>query len=247
MKSSSKENQSLETAIPDVAATDSIKSASKGRVKLRKMILKIPKKVFYPLVAALVVLLGIGAMFVATSANTFTTDNAKVTSQMYTLMPSTSGKLLEWNVSVGDIVSKGQLLGRQEVLPGIFSPIDGTVVKSDYTLGQSVTPQNTLAVVADTDNMYIGVNIEETEIMKIALGQKVDVKIDAYGSKKFRGTVTEIDSATQTYFSSGLSSFSTSGTYTKVTQLIPVKVNIENPDNLPMMFGMNCNVKIHLN
>ena len=120
-------------------------------------------------------------------------------------------------------------------------------MKSDYSIGQSVTPQTTLAVIADTDNMYIGVNIEETDIMKIAVGQKVDVKIDAYGNRKFSGTVSEIDSATQTYFSSGLSSFSTSGTYTKVTQLIPVKVTIENPDKLPMVFGMNCDVKIHLN
>lgn len=245
MKNSTKENPSNNAETQVVAET--AETPAKPKKNLKNLISKIPKKIFYPVIAVLVILLGIGAMFIATSANTLTTDNAKVTAQMYTLMPSTSGKLLEWNVSVGDIVSKGELLGRQEVLPGIFSPIDGTVVKSDYKLGQSVTPQNTLAVIADTENMYIGVNIEETDIMKLELGQQVDVQIDAYGNRKFKGTVTEIDSATQTYFSSGLTSFSTSGTYTKVIQLIPVKVTIENPDNLPMMFGMNCTVKIHLN
>ncbi len=94
--------------------------------------------------------------------------------------------------------------------------------------------------------MYIGVNIEETDITKVAVGQKVDVTIDAYGGRVFSGKVTEIDSATQTYFTNGLTSFSTSGDYTKVTQLIPVKVVIDNPDELPMLYGMNCEVTIHL-
>lgn len=218
-----------------------------GKTKNPKKILaKIPKKIFYPLIAILVLLVCIGGMWTFNSFTTFTTDNAKITAQMYQIMPVTNGKLLEWNVSAGDMVSKGQLLGRQEILPGIFSPIDGTIIKSDYKSGQSVSAQNPLAVIADTDNMYIGVNIEETEIMKIAVGQEVDVTIDAYGSKKFKGKVTQIDNATQTYFSNGLSSFSTSGTYTKVVQLIPIRVVIENPDNLPMAFGMNATVKIHL-
>jgi multidrug resistance efflux pump len=57
--------------------------------------------------------------------------------------------------------------------------------------------------------------------------------------------VSEIDQITQTYFSSP-SSFSTSGTYTKVTQLIPVKVILENQKDLALKFGMNASVKIHL-
>ena len=240
------ENKNPDAKNPDVK-TPGKKTPGKKRIKLRRLLLKIPKKVFYPLVSAIAVALCIAIMFAVSSANTFSTDNAKVTAKMYTVNAISSGKLLEWNVATGDMVSQGEMLGRQEVLPGIFSPADGTVVKSDYSIGQSVTPQTTLAVIADTDNMYIGVNIEETDIMKIAVGQKVDVKIDAYGNRKFSGTVSEIDSATQTYFSSGLSSFSTSGAYTKVTQLIPVKVTIENPDKLPMVFGMNCDVKIHLN
>ena len=232
-----------ETKNPDVKE----KASLSKKAGLKTLIVKIPKKVLYPLATVLVVATGIAIMFAVSSANTLATDNAKVSAKMYTLTPPSTGKLLEWNVSVGDMVSQGEMLGRQEILPGIFSPADGTVVKSDYMAGQTVSPQNTLAVIADTGNMYIGVNIEETEIMKIAPGQKVDVKIDAYGNQKFSGTVSEIDSATQTYFSSGLSSFSTSGTYTKVTQLIPVKITIENPDKLPMIFGMNCDVKIHLN
>ncbi|MGX8700290.1 HlyD family secretion protein [Caproiciproducens sp.] len=187
-----------------------------------------------------------GFYYFSSNANTLKTDNARVTAKMYAVTGSSASKLLEWNVSKGDLVVKNQVIGRQETLPNISSPVDGTVVKCDAVAGESASPATQLAVIADTDNMYIGVNIEETQITKVAVGQKADVTIDAYGDRVFSGRVTEIDSATQTFFTNGLASFSTSGDYTKVTQLIPVKVSIDNPDELPMLYGMNCEVKIHL-
>lgn len=186
-----------------------------------------------------------GYYYFSLRANYFTTDNAKVTAKMYNVTPVTSGKLLEWDVETGDLVEKDQILGRQDTLPYITSPITGTVVKNDAAVNQLASPGSALAIVADTDNMYIGVNVEETEIAKIRVGQAVDVKLDAYPGKSFSGQVTEIDPATQTYFS-GASSFSTSGTYTKVTQLIPVKVTLLDGGELPVAFGMNATVKIHL-
>lgn len=187
-----------------------------------------------------------GVYYASVSGSMLKTNNAKVTAQMYSIVGTSSSKLIEWTVEKGDLVVRDQVLGRQETLPAIASPISGTVVKCDATTGMMSSPSSQLAVIADTDNMYIGVNIEETEISKVAVGQNVDVTIDAYGNKKFKGKVTEIDTATQTYFSSGLSSFSTSGEYTKVTQLIPVKVVIDNPDGMPMLYGMNCNVTIDI-
>lgn len=208
------------------------------------------KKVGRILISALAVLVVLGGLLavyaISASRGVLKTDNAKVTAKMYTIMGTSASKLLEWDVEKGDLVVRDQVLGRQETLPAIVSPIDGTVVKCDATAGMMASPTSQLAVVADTDHMYIGVNIEETQITKIAVGQKVDVTIDAYGKKTFAGTVTEIDSATQTYFSSGISSFSTSGEYTKVKQLIPIKIVIDNPEGLPLMYGMNCFVTIHL-
>ena len=46
-------------------------------------------------------------------------------------------------------------------------------------MNQTVSPGTPLAVVADTSNLYVGVNVEETDIMKIHLGQLVDVRLDA--------------------------------------------------------------------
>ncbi len=204
------------------------------------------KRIVYPVIFA-VVIIGccIGSYLFLQSRNYFSTDNAKVTAQLYSVMPVTSGKLLSWDVENGDLVEQNQVLGRQDTLPYITAPISGTVVKNDGAVGEMVSPTSEIAVIADTANLYIGVNVEETDIARIRLGQTVDVKLDAYPHRKFRGQVTEIDPTTQTYFS-GSMSYSTSGTYTKVTQLIPIKVSIENEDNLPLMYGMNATVKIHL-
>lgn len=208
--------------------------------------MKIPKKIIYPVLIVLVIVsCSIGYYFYSTNVSYFKTDNAKITSKMYTITPVTNGKVIEWNVDVGDVVKKDQVLGRQQVLPYITSPINGTIVKNDVVKNETVSAATTLAIVADTDNMYVGVNIEETDIRKILVGQDVKITLDAYPDKTFKGKVTEIDNTTQTYFS-GTSSLSTSGTYTKVTQLVPVKVSIENNDNLPLTLGMNAIVKIKL-
>ncbi|WP_024296538.1 efflux RND transporter periplasmic adaptor subunit [Lacrimispora indolis] len=204
------------------------------------------KKIIAPLLILLVLAGCVGGYYVYdSSVSYFKTNNAKVTAKLYSVKAVTNGKLLSWEVENGDLVEQDQVLGRQEVLPYITAPISGTVVKNDGAVNQTVALGSELALVADTLNLYVGVNVEETDIMKVRLGQRVDVKLDAYPGKTFKGQVTEIDPATQTYFS-GNSSFNTSGEYTKVTQLIPIKVAIENEENLPLVFGMNASVKIHL-
>ena len=203
------------------------------------------KKVLPILLIIVLAVAGYSVYNFTQSANYFMTENAKVTAKMYYITGVTSGELLEWNASLGQVVKKGDILGRQSVLPYITAPVDGTIVVNNGVQGQLAAPTTQLAVVADTDHQYIGVNVEETDIQNIKIGQRADVTIDAYPGVNFSGVVSDIDLTTQTFFS-GSVSFSTSGTYTKVTQLIPVKIYIENPDQLDLTFGMNANVKVYI-
>ena len=97
------------------------------------------KKILYPLLFA-VVIIGCctGYYMFSVNMNYFSTDNAKVTAKLYTVMPVTSGKLISWDVENGDLVEQDQVLGRQEVLPYITSPITGTVVKNDGAVNQTI-------------------------------------------------------------------------------------------------------------
>ena len=88
------------------------------------------KKFLYPLLFAIVII-GCSAGYYIYSVNTnyFSTDNAKVTAKLYSVRPVTNGKLISWDVENGDLVEQDQVLGRQETLPYITSPISGTVVQ----------------------------------------------------------------------------------------------------------------------
>lgn len=176
----------------------------------------------------------------------FTTENAKVTAELYTVLPSTSGRLVKLNVTEGSQVRENEVIGRLQNGSYLRSPINGQVVKSDLVLNQLVSPTVVAAVVADTSNIYIGANIEETEIIKIKEGQEVTVQLDAYPGQEFKGHIKEINKVTQAALSGNATSFTTSGTYTKVTQLIPVKIALEDKVKLEGLIGTNSTIKIKL-
>jgi len=171
-------------------------------------------------------------------------------------------------VHEGDNVKAGQVLGHQDIASlvtssainsqalsstadsiaskaDIKSPIDGKVIQTGVVKGQVVSPGMAVATIADTSNIYIKANIEETAIFKIKQGQKVDILIDAYPGTTFAGYVDSIGQATESVFSP-FPSLNTSGEYSKVTQLIPVRISIINDANLAFLPGMNATVKIHI-
>lgn len=202
------------------------------------------------------------------SINFFSTENAQISADMITLTPEVTGKVKNWDIKEGDFVKAGQVLGKQDVgmlvtssamnpqalantadsiisKTDIKAPIDGKIVQSNIVKGQVISPGMEIATIVDTSHIYIKANIEETDIVKIKPGQKVDIKIDAYPRKSFEGYVESVGQATQSAFSL-FPSLNTSGTFSKVTQLIPVKIAVADVDNLTLMIGMNATVKIHI-
>lgn len=197
-------------------------------------------------VVAILIISGLGVWYYFhwESSKYFETDNAKVTTEFFTVLPSSNGKLSKLNISEGSYVSENEVIGKTENGPFIKSPINGQVVKSDVVLNQEVTASTVVAVIADTNKVYVKANIEETDIIKIKQGQDVIVYLDAYPGKKFKAHVDEINKVTQTALSGNATSFNTSGTYTKVTQLIPVNIVIDDNVQLNSIIGTNATVKI---
>ncbi|QOX62097.1 HlyD family secretion protein [Anoxybacterium hadale] len=224
---------------------------------------------------AIVVIAGIilcgamaGGYFIYEAMYYFKTNNASVSARTVNVMPLVSGTVASWNVEEGQDVKEGQVLGKQDLSSLISSskvdqnalensadsllskaeikaPIDGRVVQSNVIKGSTAAAGSTVAVMADTSNLFIKANIEETDIFKVKTGQRVTIKIDAYPGKKFNGYVESIGAATQTAFSQ-TASLNTSGTYSKVVQLIPVRISLINDEELPLILGMNATVKISI-
>lgn len=206
------------------------------------------KNVLFSIIA-LIIIIGVGIWgYTYWQSNTyFTTQNAKVTAKTYAITPSVAGKLVRYSLREGDVVKKDGIIGRIDTGAYLKSPIDGTVIKSNVIEGQLVAQTTVVCIVADISDAYIGANIEETDIIKIKVGQRVAVNLDAYPNKSFEAVVSEIEPAAQNSLTGGNQSISTGGTFTKVTQVIPVKIKLDgNNADLAKILGTNATVKIKL-
>jgi len=84
----------------------------------------------------------------------------------------------------------------------IVSPVDGTVVSRNVTMGQTVaasfqTP--TLFLIAtDLTKMQVDANVSEGDIGDVKNGKKATFTVDAYAKRVFKGTVTQVRQSPQT-------------------------------------------------
>jgi len=126
----------------------------------------------------------------------------------------------------------------------IHSPVDGVVDKTFVKVGEYVTPGQRLALVHDPANIWIEANIKETQISRLKIGQRVEVLVDAYPDIEFEGRVLSVGNATTGEFAL-LPSPNPSGNFTKITQRLPVRIAIEQKDDL-LRPGMMVEINIDI-
>ncbi len=74
------------------------------------------------------------------------------------------------------------------------SPINGKISKQDGKVGAITSPNVPVISVIDETSLQVETLVSETDIAKIAIGNSVDVTIDAYGSDVvFPATVVKVD------------------------------------------------------
>ncbi len=85
----------------------------------------------------------------------------------------------------------------------IASKLDGVVYEVAKELGELVLPQQPLAIIGTNDDFIIELLVDERDISKVALHQKVLIRLDAQKSELFEATITKIapkvESRTQTF------------------------------------------------
>jgi multidrug resistance efflux pump len=184
--------------------------------------------------------------------NYLTTDNAQISGQQVTIAATSNGKLTDWKGSVGTRYSKDDTVGTitttgtdgKPLQVPVTVPTNGTVVQNNGVENAFVAAGTPLAIEYDLNNLWVTANIDETKIDEIATGQDVDIYVDAFPNQTLKGKVQQIGLATAGTFSLLPSSNSTSN-YTKVTQVVPVKVSIDDNKGVAIVPGMNVTVRIH--
>jgi HlyD family secretion protein len=123
----------------------------------------------------------------------------------------------------------------------VYSPIDGTVTILSSKLGERIVATGQFAGtevmrVADLNHMEARVDVNENDVVNVKIGHKANVKIDAYGDRKFHGTVYQIANTGTT---------TGAGTQEEVTNF-QVKVRIDDHD-VPLKPGLSCTADIETN
>jgi membrane fusion protein (multidrug efflux system) len=104
----------------------------------------------------------------------------------------------------------------------IEAPSDGTVGERQVRPGQLVSPGTQVIPFVDKIKWVLA-NYRETQLTNMKVGDPVEIRIDAYPGKTFRGKVIEIAPASGSQFAL-LPPDNATGNYTKVVQRIPVKI-----------------------
>lgn len=78
----------------------------------------------------------------------------------------------------------------------IKSPIDGTVLRKHHRSGESVSNSSTvpdpILTIGDKDILRVRMDVDETDVDRVHVGQKAYVTADAYGKRKFWGRVVRV-------------------------------------------------------
>lgn len=79
----------------------------------------------------------------------------------------------------------------------IRAPFDGSVLNLFARVGETAapSPEAPIAVFGDLSKMRVRAEVEERDVAKVRIGQKVVVKADAFPNQQFEGVVKEISGA----------------------------------------------------
>ncbi len=108
----------------------------------------------------------------------------------------------------------------------LTAPVSGMVANRTVQVGQLVRPGAILMAIVPLDQVFVVANFKETQIGRLAIGQPVTLKIDAYPNEKVTGTIESLAPASGSQFSL-LPTDTATGNFTKIVQRLPVRIAID--------------------
>jgi multidrug resistance efflux pump len=232
------------------------------RVRSRRLV----RLLILPVLSLVLVLAGLVGFNLWRQAQLYvSTDNAQVQGEPVQVGSMNAGRVDAVTVRVGDRVDRGTVLARV-ALPSavgvaqngqprfdflgsadqrvdVTSPIAGVVMATPAAIGADVQAGQAIVAVVDPSRLWVNANIDETTIDRVRVGQPVTVHVDAIGTD-VPGIVEAITPATAASFSL-LPSNSSSGTFNKVVQQVPVRISVR-LGNQPALLGTSVEVKIRV-
>ncbi len=127
----------------------------------------------------------------------------------------------------------------------LYAPIAGVVSKVDNIhVGDVANINQDLFPLIGNAEYWIEANYKETDLDRVRPGQSAEVTIDMYPNHGFKGKVVSLSGGAGNAFSL-LPPENATGNWVKVTQRVPVRVLITNPDpKFPLRIGTSASVTV---
>ena len=122
----------------------------------------------------------------------------------------------------------------------LLSPTSGIVLVKNVEPGEFVVPGTSVITLGDLEKPWLKAFINETDLGRVKLGQKVSVKTDTYPNKTYPGTITFISSEAE------FTPKNVQTTKERVKLVYRIKASLENPRN-ELKPGMPADGEIHFN
>jgi membrane fusion protein, multidrug efflux system len=122
----------------------------------------------------------------------------------------------------------------------LLAPVAGHIAHKNVAVGDYVQiGQNLMALVPN--DVWVTPNFKETQLDHMQAGQPVEIDVDAYPEKTFRGHVDSIQAGSGAVFAL-LPPENATGNYVKVVQPVPVKIVLDDQSNARRLLGPGMSV-----
>lgn len=135
---------------------------------------------------------------------------------------STKASLETAQLTQGDAIAK-----LEAAKGGVKADFNGVVTEVDIVEGATVASGTKIVTLANLDDVQVNVQVSKTDLPKISVGQKVDIKING---KDYNGEILQI-SGSATKNANGVA-------------VVDTKIKVTNPDK-DIILGVEANNKIH--
>lgn len=125
----------------------------------------------------------------------------------------------------------------------IISPADGKIGKTNLKTGQYVQAGQQLFNLVSNDRYWIVANFKETQLEHMKVAQPVEIIVDGYPDQEIKGKITGFSDATGAKFSL-LPPDNATGNFVKVTQRVPVMIEIEQEEQLKGILKAGLSVEV---
>jgi membrane fusion protein (multidrug efflux system) len=128
----------------------------------------------------------------------------------------------------------------------IVAPVSGRIGRRTIEKGQFVQAGAPLFAVVNDERFWIVANFKETQLEKMKEGQEVFVKLDGYPDTEIKGKVSSFSQATGAKFAL-LPPDNATGNFVKVTQRVPVKIEIDSPEKFKNILRAGLSAEVEVN